>query len=147
MPRGPRWSPSEIKLLQEMSEKGMSSDDIFKSGKLPRRTHGAIRMQIQRLGSIVGQRDSIVEQIREAEIVGIETFVRHYVDAFKKICSLTEYDKTDLERFRLIFMAAWKYREVFAAYERVRQIEEGMEEIRKRLEILEAQAKIQSESG
>ena len=144
MPRGRRWMPSEIKLLREMAEKGMSPDEIVKTGKLPGRTHGAIRKQIERLGSFVGQRNSIVGQIREAEIVGIETFVKHYVDAFKKICALTEYDKTDLERFRLIFMAAWKYREVFAAYERVRQIEEGMEEIRKRLEILEAQAKIQS---
>ena len=146
MPRGPRWSPSEIKLLRKLAEKNMTSDEIFKSGKLPGRTHGAIRKQIERLGSFVGQKNSIVGQIRETEIVGIESFIKHYVDAFKKICALTEYNKTDLERFRLIFMAAWKYPEVFAAYEKVKQIEEGMEEIRKRLEILEAQAKIQSKT-
>lgn len=144
MPRGPRWSPSEIILLREMVEKGYTVTDIVKSGKFPGRTIRGIEKQIQRL-SIVAQKNFKVGQIREAEIVGIDTFIKHYVDAFKKICELTEYDKTDLERFRLIFMAAWKYPEVFAAYERVKQIEEGMEEIRKRLEVLEAQAKIQSQ--
>jgi len=137
-----RWAPDEIKILREMTSQGMSADDIFKSGKLPRRTSKAITKQIERLGSFVRQTKSFVGQIKEAKVADLESFVKRYVDAFNKLCELTDYDKEDLERFRLIHSFAVDYPALLAEYERLKQIEEGMEEIRKRLEILEARSKV-----
>jgi len=140
MARGKRWTQEENELLLEMVEKGMTLDNIIKSGKFPDRTPKALGKQIERLGSFVGQKKkSIVEQIREAEIVGLEKIVKRYVDAFNKICDITEYNKTDLERFRIIFTAAWKYRDLFAEYERLKQVEEEISELRKAMEEIKAQ--------
>jgi len=97
---------------------------------------------MQRLGSLGYQNKKFFgQQIREAEIVGLESIVRRYVDAFNKICDLTEYDKQDLERFRIIFMAAWKYRALFADYERLKQVEDEIEELRRAVEEIKAQLK------
>jgi hypothetical protein len=124
-----------------MIENGLSVEEIVKNGKFPGRTHEAIRMQIKRLtGSFVEQKKNfIVGQIREAEIVGLESIVKRYVDAFNKICDLTQYDKQDLERFRIIFMAAWKYRALFADYERLKQVESEIAELRRAVEEIKAQ--------
>jgi len=144
MARGKRWSPPEIKLLQEMVEQGMSADQIFKSGKFPGRTHDAVRKQIERLTpSIVGQRKSSVGQITEGQIVDLESFVKRYVDAFNKLCDLTDYDKADLERFRLIHTYARDYPALLAEHERLKQVEEAMAEINRRLEALETQIRSQ----
>ena len=140
MARGKRWTPEENDLLREMIEKGMTSEDILKSGKFPNRTIMAIQNQMRRLGSFEIQRKkSFDSQIREAEIVGLESIVKRYVDAFNKICDKTDYDKVDLERFRIIFMAAWKYRALFAEYERLKQVEEEISELRKAVEEIKAQ--------
>ena len=72
-------------------------------------------------------------QIREAEIVGLETIVARYVDAFNKICNLEKYDKADLERFRIIFQAAWKYRELFREYQKLEDLEARVESLEKLL--------------
>jgi len=146
MAGGKRWTRDEIQLLREMIQKGTSAQEILESGRLPGRTYRSIDTEVKRL-SFAPQKIFNAPQISEAEIVGLETIVKRYVDAFNKICDLTEYDKTDLERFRIIFMAAWKYRDLFAEYERLRQVEEKMEEIRKRLEVLEAQARATAKAG
>jgi len=140
MVRGKRWTQEENELLREMIEKGMSSEDILKSGKFPHRTIMAIQNQMRRLGSFDSQRKkSFDSQIRETEIVGLESIVKRYVDAFNKICDKTDYDKVDLERFRIIFMAAWKYRDLFAQYERVRRVEEQIKGLQKAVEEIKAQ--------
>jgi hypothetical protein len=122
-----------------MIDKGFSLNDIIHSGKLEKRTPQAIAKQIERLGFVRQKKNFAVGQIREAEIVGLESIVKRYVDAFNKICDLTEYDKQDLERFRIIFMAAWKYRALFADYERLKQVENEIAELRKTVEEVKAQ--------
>ncbi|UCE15467.1 MAG: hypothetical protein JSV12_06205 [Candidatus Bathyarchaeota archaeon] len=140
MVRGKRWTQEENELLREMIKKGMSGEDILKSGKFPHRTVMAIQNQMRRLGSFDSQRKkSFDSQIRETEIVGLESIVKRYVDAFNKICDKTDYDKVDLERFRIIFMAAWKYRDLFAQYERVRRVEEQIKGLQKVVEEIKAQ--------
>jgi hypothetical protein len=133
-----KWSPLEIQTLQELVEQGMSANQIFNTGKLPNRTYDAIRMQVQRF-SFVHHKKSAVEHITEAPIVDLETFVKRYVDAFNKLCDLTDYDKADLERFRLIHTYARDYPALLAEHERLKQVEETMAEISKRLEVLETQ--------
>jgi len=146
MARGKRWTPEENRLLQEMIEKGMSADEIFKSGKFLGRSHDALRKQIERSTlSIVGQRKSIVGQITEGPIVELESFVKRYVDAFNKLCDLTDYDKADLERFRLIHTYARDYPALLAEHERLKQVEAALDEINRRLQALEAQANLQSQ--
>jgi len=140
MARGKRWTQEENDLLWEMIEKGMTSEDILKSGKFPNRTIMAIQNQMRRLGSFdIQRKKSFDSQIRETEIVGLESIVKRYVDAFNKICDKTDYDKVDLERFRIIFMAAWKYRALFVEYERLKQVEEEISELRKAVEEIKAQ--------
>jgi hypothetical protein len=138
MVNGKRWSPPEIKMLQEMVERGLSADQIFKSGKFLGRTYRSIDVEIRRL-AVVPQRNSAVPQITEGPIVDLESFVKRYVDAFNKLCELTDYNKADLERFRLIHTYARDYPALLAEHERLRQVEEAMVEINRRLEALEAQ--------
>ena len=135
-----RWSPTEIKLLQELVEQGLSADEIFRSGKFPERTHKAITMEISRLGFVEARKKSVETRITEAGIVDLESFVKRYVDAFNKLCDLTDYDKADLERFRLIHTYARDYPALLAEHERLKQVEETMAEVSRRLQALEAQA-------
>jgi len=142
-----RWSPLEMKTLQEMVEQGLSADQIFKSGKLPGRTYVAIVKQIERSApSVVRHKKSVVGHITESEIVDLESFVKRYVDAFNKLCDLTDYNKADLERFRLIHTYARDYPALLAEHERLKQVEEALAEINRRLEALEAQARAFSQS-
>ena len=116
MGRGKRWTDAENTLLMEMTQQGLSLDAIVKSGKFEGRTPQAIAKQIERLklGCFVGQKEkSFVGQIGKAEIPGFEEILARYVDAFNKLCEKTELTKEDLERIRLIFQAAWKYRELY----------------------------------
>jgi hypothetical protein len=135
-----RWSPAEIKLLQELVEQGLSADEIFKNGTFPERTHKSITHAVSRLGLVGSHQKSSGSQVSEADIVGLESFVKRYVDAFNKLCDSTDYDKADLERFRLIHTYARDYPALLAEHERLKQVEEGIAEINRRLTALEAQA-------
>ena len=142
MAKGKRWTDAEIQLLMEMVKEGRSENEIFESGKFPNRTFMSIRNAVQRLTFGAQKKKSNGAQIREAEIVGLETIVARYVDAFNKICDLQKYDKADLERFRIIFQAAWKYRELFREYERWEDLEARVESLEKLLaEIKEQRSK------
>jgi len=142
MAKGKRWTDAEIQLLMEMVKEGKSENEIFQSGKFPNRTFMSIRNAVQRLTFGAQKKKSNGAQIREAEIVGLETIVARYVDAFNKICDLQKYDKADLERFRIIFQAAWKYRELFREYERWEDLEARVESLEKLLaEIKEQRSK------
>jgi len=140
MPRGKRWTDEENTLLLKMATQGLTTKEIYDSGKFQNRTIFSIENQLNRLTSIGSQKKKFFgSQIREAEIVGLEKIVKRYVDAFNKICDITEYNKTDLERFRIIFMAAWKYRDLFAEYERLKKVEEEISELRRAVEEIKAQ--------
>jgi len=139
MARGKRWTEAEIMLLQKMVDEGKSVEEIIKSGEFSNRTHRAIENAVSRLTFENQKKKSIDTQIREAEIVGFETIVARYVDAFNKICDLKEYDKADLERFRIIFQAAWKYRELFREYEKLEDLERRVEGLKKLLEEIKEQ--------
>lgn len=82
MARGERWTDEEIRLLKQMLDEGKSIDEIARSGKLLGRTAFSIAHAVERY--------AFGSQIREAEIVGLEKIVARYVDAFNKICDLTE---------------------------------------------------------
>jgi len=142
MAKGKRWTDEEMKLLMEMARDGKTVEEIIQSGKFPGRTHRAIENAVTRITFENQRKKSFGTQIREAEIVGLETIVARYVDAFNKICDLKEYDKADLERFRIIFQAAWKYRELFREYEKLEDLEARVESLEKLLaEIKEQRSK------
>jgi len=133
MPKGKPWSEAENKLLLEMAKKGMSVQQICDSGKFPNRTYKAIEHQLKRLGSYGTRKEKFYgTQISKAEIPDFDDVLARYVDAFNQICEKKEYTKEELERFRIIFMAAWKYRELFREYE-------AWEEVKKDVEWLKTQ--------
>ena len=133
MARGKRWTEAETKLLMEMVKEDKSVEEIIKSGKFPNRTSMAIQNAVKRFSFDSQKKKFIDSQIREAEIVGLETIVARYVDAFNKICNLEKYDKADLERFRIIFQAAWKCRELFREYQKLEDLEARVESLEKLL--------------
>ena len=142
MAKGKRWTDAEMKLLMEMVNEGKSVEEIMQSGMFPNRTFMAVQNAVKRLSFDSQKKKSFGGQIREAEIVGLETIVARYVDAFNKICDLTQYRKEDLERFRIIFQAAWKYRELFREYEKWEDLEARVKSLEKLLaEIKEQRSK------
>jgi len=86
----------------------MGAEGVFKWGKFSDRTFRSVDVAVKRLFIVPQTKKSFVPQIREAEFVGLEAIVKHCLDAFNKICDLEQYDKLDLEHFRIIFAAAWK---------------------------------------
>jgi hypothetical protein len=141
MVRGKSWTEAEINSLLDMVHQGMSVDQIAKSGKFANRTSKAIEDAVSRLSFETRKKKSFGAQIREAEIVGLETVVKRYLDAFNKICDLEEYDKLDLERFRIIFMAAWKYRELFREYQEMEKVEARIEQLERTMAEIQAKQK------
>jgi len=132
MGRGKRWTDAENTLLMEMAQQGLSLEAIIKSGKFEDRTPQAIAKQIERLklSSFVGQnKKSFVGQIGKAEIPGFEEVLARYVDAFNKLCEKTELTKEDIERIKLIFQAAWKYRELYREYEKWEELEARIDKL------------------
>jgi len=77
------------------------------------------------------KKSQLSQQIREAELIDLETVVKRFVDAFNKIWEATECSKDDLTRFRMIFSAARLY---FDLYYRL----EEFSEVKGRVERLEA---------
>lgn len=138
---GKRWGDVENKVLQEMVGEGLGVGEIVGSGKLQGRSPQAILKQVERLrlSSFVGVRKSFVGQIGKVDVPRFEEFVGRYVDAFNKLCGLEEFTRDDLERFRLIFMAAWKFRDLFKEYERIEEVENRVEKLEKLLQQLTAE--------
>ena len=145
MGRGKRWTQEENKLLTKMVEAGMSVSDIVKSGKLPNRTAQAISKHVNRL-SIVGQKKKfIVGQITPVDIISLEEVLKRWSNAYQQICDLESASKEELERFRIIFMAASKYASILEAYHHYVEVEKRLEKIEKVLE--ELQKNSAAESG
>jgi len=139
MGRGKRWTDAENMLLMEMAQQGLSLDTIVKSGRFEGRTPQAIAKQMERLklGFFVGQnKKSIVGQISKAEIPEFQEVLARYVDAFNKLCEKDELSKEDLERIRLIFTAAWKYRELYREYEKWEEIKARIDKLAADVEML-----------
>lgn len=142
---GKRWTETENNLLTKMVNQGLNLHDITLSGKLPNRTPQAITKQIQRLNPNVRQKKLHTGQkIKEAQIADLNTIVKRYIDAFNKICNLTQYTKQDLERFRIIFMAAWKYRDLFREYEKFEEMKVRVERLEKLVEQLLSEKKTEA---
>ena len=143
MGRGPRWTEAENKSLLKLIQQGMSAEAIYQSGALPGRTYKAILNQIQRLGAHLSSQKnfSLSTQIREAEIVDLETVVRRFVDAFNKICDLTGCTKEDLERFRIIFSAARVYFDLYFRLEEFGEVRRSVQRLERLVEQLQAEKK------
>ena len=143
---GRRWSDVENGLLREMVGKGKSVGEIVGCGRFVGRSPQAIVKQVERLrlGSLVGVRKSVVGQIGKVDVPGFDEFVGRYVDAFNKLCGLVEFSRDDLERFRLIFMAAWKFRDLFKEYERVEEVEDRVRKLEKLVEQLVSAKKVET---
>ena len=122
---GRKWAQNEINQLRELAEQGLTAQQIFESGKFPRRSYRSIEHQLKRLayGTHKKFRGTHVKAVEVAEL---EEIVKRYVDAFRQICEEREFTRDEIERFKTIFMAAWKYRELFAEYERVREVDERL---------------------
>jgi len=141
--RGDNWTEFDIGLLMEMVRKGMTVQEIYASGKLRGRTFDAIRDQMKGLGSqFTGQKKFFfTSQIQDAEIVGLETIVKRFVDAFNKICDMESCDKLDLERFRIIFSSARVYFDIYFKLHKFEEVESRVERVEKLVEQLEAEKK------
>ncbi|MEM2912535.1 MAG: hypothetical protein QW146_08535 [Candidatus Bathyarchaeia archaeon] len=132
MGRGKRWTETENTLLKEMVRQGMSIHEIFSSGRFSNRTLYAIQNQLKRLGANLTRQKKkfMTNQISKAPIADYDEILAHYVDAFNKLCEKTEFTKEELERFRIIFMAAWKYREMFRSYEEIEKVKADVERLK-----------------
>jgi hypothetical protein len=132
---GKIWTEAENRLLQEMLEKGANLEDIVKSGKFEERSAQAIEKQAQRLGVFVGQKKKffVGQAIGKAEIPNFDNIMSRYVDAFNKLCDKSEFTKEELERFRIIFMAAWKYRDMFREYEEFDEVKTDIEKLKEQM--------------
>lgn len=146
MGRGKRWTETENKLLQEMAQQNMTTQQIVDSGKFPSRTFIAIQNQLKRFSSPLTSQKKIFStgQISEAEIVGLESVVKRFVDAFNKICDLTECSKEDLERFRIIFAAARVYFDIYFKLQSFEEVEARVERVEKLLEQLATEKKTEA---
>ncbi len=137
MGRGKKWTDLENELLAQMTRQGMTVRQIYESGKFPNRSFQALDKQLERLGVDLSRQKkfSLSGQIREAEIIDLETIVRRFVDAFNKICGVKECSKEDLNRFRVIFSAARMYFDLYFKLEEFSEVKSRLE----RLERLVAQ--------
>jgi len=144
---GKRWSDAENKVLREMVQNQATLEDIVKSGRFEGRTPQAIAKQIERLKLslfVAERKNSFVGQVGRAEIPNFDEFIARYVDAFNKLCGMVKYSKEDLERFRLIFMAAWKYRDLFREYEKFEEVKARVEKLEKLVEQLLSEKKTEA---
>jgi hypothetical protein len=141
MAGGKPWTQEEIDLLLDMVRQGRGAEEIFKSGKFLGWSFRSIDTAVKRLSIAPQAKKVFAPQVGEAEIVGLETIVKRYLDAFNKICDLEQYDKSDLERFRIIFMAAWKYRDLFREYQEMERVEARIEELERKMAELQAKKK------
>jgi len=141
MARGRRWTDAENKLLRKMAEKGMSVQQIYDSGKFPNRSFRAIQHQLKKIGADYGtiKKFSFGTKISEAEIVELDRVVRKFVDAFNKICDLTEGSKEELERYRIIFSAARIYFDLYMKLQKFEEVEARVERVEKLVDELAAE--------
>jgi hypothetical protein len=128
MARGDPWTDEEIRLLEEMAERGMNPQQIYDSGNLPGRT----------LHSIVKQFYSSIVKVSRAKVITIEPaqnaltmekVVKLFTTAFEQICTIEDIDRFALDRFRIIFQAAKDYGPLLAGYEKWEKIEKQIEEL------------------
>jgi len=139
MARGKRWSQEEDKLLEDMVKQGLSVEEIVKGGKFLGRTHAAIAKQIERLYIVRRKGKIIVRQISPVDVLSLEEVLRRFSSAFQKICDVDEVSKLELERFRIVFSAARDYGPILAGFERLRNVEEEIADLRKMVEEVKAQ--------
>jgi len=144
MGRGPRWTDAENQTLQKMMEQGMSAEGILKAGIFPNRTFRSIKTQMERLSFAAQKKKTFVPQIREAEIIDLETIVRRFVDAFNKVCDLKEARKEVLERYRIIFSAARTYFDLYFRLEEFSEVKSRVERLEATVAQLEAEKKTEN---
>lgn len=143
MGRGKRWTETENTLLQEMVRQGMSIHEIFNSCRFSNRTLYAIQNQLKRLDANLTRQKKkfMTNQISKTPIADYDEILARYVDAFNKLCEKTEFTKEELERFRIIFTAAWKYREMFRSYEEIEKVKADVERLKETVAQLLAEEK------
>lgn len=143
MGRGSRWTEAENQLLQEMVKEGMTVEQIYRSRIFLGRTYKAVLNQIQRLGAHLSTQSKTLlsTQIREAEMIDLETMVKRFVDAFNKICDATQCSKEDLERFRIIFSSARVYFDLYFKLEKFSEVKNRVERLEATVAQLEAEKK------
>lgn len=130
---GKNWTEAEERLLFEMVQRGMNTQQIYDSGMFPDRTFRAIQNVIERTCTDSGPEKEVPlnAQIGEAEIIGLDSVVKRYVDAFNKVCDLKSCNKEDLERFRIIFSSARTYFEVYYKFQKYEEVERRVERVEK----------------
>lgn len=133
MVRGENWTEAEEKLLFEMIQRGMNAQQIYDSGMFPNRSYRAIQNEVDRTRADPGTQKeiSLGTQIGEADIIGLDSVVKRYVDAFNKVCDLKSCSKEDLERFRIIFSSARAYFEVYYKFQKYEEVERRVERVEK----------------
>ena len=133
MGRGENWTEAEEKLLFEMVRQGMSAQQIYDSGMFPNRSFRAVQNVLDRtrIESGAQKEVSLRTQVREADIIGLDSVVKRYVDAFNKVCDLKSCNKEDLERFRIIFASARAYFEIYYKFQKFEEVERRVERVEK----------------
>ena len=138
MGRGKRWTQQENDLLMKLVKKGLTAEQIFQSGKFEGRTVRAIAKQIERLSIVRQRKKVIVRQIRPVDILTLEEVLKRFSDAYQQICEPKEFNKLELERFRIIFTAAKAYGPLLAEYERWVEVETRLARLEKMVEEISA---------
>ena len=130
---GKNWTEAEERLLFEMVQRGMNAQQIYDSGVFPNRTFRAIENVVDRtrIDSGAEKEVPLKAQIGEADIIGLDSVVKRYVDAFNKVCDLKSCNKEDLERFRIIFSSARAYFEVYYKFQKYEEVERRVERVEK----------------
>lgn len=134
---GKRWSPEELKILFDLVEKGLKIQDIVDSKKLPGRSYRAIEHKIK--GGSFGSRKKnfFGPRITPVDVISLEEVLKRWSCAYQQICDLESASKEELERFRIIFMAASKYAGLLEAYHHYAEVEQRLERIERVLEELQ----------
>jgi hypothetical protein len=137
---GKRWTPEELRILLDLVEKGLTVQEIVDSGKLPDRNFLAVQSQVKRIkhGPSARQKKKFFAgQITSVDIISLEEVLKRWSCAYQQICDLESASKEELERFRIIFMAASKYAALLEAYHQYAEVEQRLERIERVLEELQ----------
>lgn len=143
MAGGKRWTEAENNLLREMIEQGAKLHEVVKTRKFEGRTPRAIEKQIRKL-KVSPKKFKVTPIGKAKEVLGFEEFILRYVNAFIQVCEADELTRDELERFRLIFMAAWKYRDMFSSFEEIEEVKADVKRLKELVAELLAEKKTQA---
>jgi hypothetical protein len=108
---------------------------------LSNRSAYAIDRQLERRVD-VGHKKSVVGHVNAEDVTELDETIRRYVGTFRQICADREFSRDEIERFKALFQAASKYRELFLAHEEVRAVDQCLAETGEMVKALQATVRL-----